>query len=490
MKHHLRLLAAFAVVLLGFAPLVPAQTVAGAPTTIDYQGKALDSVGSPLANTTPTNFEMRFRIYDAQEGGTVIWSEKQVVTVSKGLFSVRLGEGTALSPAEGSVAQTALADAFAATARFLGVTIVISGQTPTEILPRLAFLATPYAFVASKSVSAERLLLNPSATAPASALSLSQINYVTQEISANALTLNDQARTYLVNPASASHLVVNLPGAITSRREYSVMKKDNFFATVTVQVPVGGSLNGVVNGIVRLKVRGEGVVVQNTGNNDWWIISDTRDRTPPGTIVAYGSNGDTAPPGWAWCNGTSQARTDVNYVDLFAAIGTVWGTANATSFTLPDLRGLMLRGKDANRGQDPDRNSRTASAAGSATGDSVGSFQDFAVQTHAHAFSGSGTTAAAGNHNHGVNANQHDANYFGADVWGLVTRSRTGSGDVTPNGGDSGGRGIEQAVFMQPQGIPYSGDHTHSFSFSSTTSAAGGNETRPKNVSVNYIIKL
>ena len=119
MKHHLRLLAAFAVVLLGFAPLVPAQTVAGAPTTIDYQGKALDSVGSPLANATPTNFEMRFRIYDAQEGGTVIWSEKQVVTVSKGLFSVRLGEGTALSPAEGSVAQTALADAFAATARFL-----------------------------------------------------------------------------------------------------------------------------------------------------------------------------------------------------------------------------------------------------------------------------------------------------------------------------------------------------------------------------------
>ena len=113
MKHHLRLLAAFAVVLLGFAPLVPAQTVAGAPTTIDYQGKALDSVGSPLANTTPTNFEMRFRIYDAQEGGTVIWSEKQIVTVSKGLFSVRLGEGTALSRAEGSVAQTALADAVA-----------------------------------------------------------------------------------------------------------------------------------------------------------------------------------------------------------------------------------------------------------------------------------------------------------------------------------------------------------------------------------------
>ena len=492
MKHHLRLLAALAVVLLGFAPLVPAQTVAGAPTTIDYQGKALDSVGSPLANTTPTNYEMRFRIYDAQEGGTVIWSEKQVVTVSKGLFSVRLGEGTALSPAEGSIAQTALADAFADKARFLGVTIVISGQTPTEILPRLAFLATPYAYVASKSVTAERLLLNPSSTAPASALSLSQINYVTQEISANALTLNDQARTYLVNPASASHLVVNLPGAITSRREYSVMKKDNFFATVTVQVPSGGSLNGVVNGTVRLKVRGEGVVVQNTGSNDWWIISDTRDRTPPGTIVAYGSNGDTPPPGWAWCNGLSQSRTDVNYVDLFAAIGTVWGTANATSFTLPDLRGLVLRGKDANRGMDPDRNSRTASAMGSATGDSVGSFQDFSISTHAHAFSGSGSTGGGGNHNHGVNGNYHDGNYpaEGADNLGLSQRTRGGTSDPTPNGSDGGGRGSEPDVYATPKAIPYSGDHTHSFSFSSTTSAAGGNESRPKNVSVNYIIKL
>ena len=106
MKHHHRLLAVFAVVLLGCVPLVQAQTVAGAPGTIDYQGKALDSSGSPLANSSPTNYEMRFRIYDAQEGGNVIWSEKQIVTVSKGLFSVRLGEGTALAPVEGTVVET------------------------------------------------------------------------------------------------------------------------------------------------------------------------------------------------------------------------------------------------------------------------------------------------------------------------------------------------------------------------------------------------
>jgi microcystin-dependent protein len=469
MKHSSRLLAVFAAVLLGLASHVQAQVVAGAPTTIDYQGKALDATGSPLANTTPTNYEMRFRIYDAQEGGTVIWSEKQIVTVSKGLFSVRLGEGTVLSPAEGSIAQTALADAFASKERFLGVTIVITGQTPAEILPRLAFLATPFAYVASRSVTAERLLLNPSASAPASALSLSQVNYVTQEITTNAVTLADNARTYLVNPASASHLVVNLPGALTTQREYSVMKKDNFWATVTVQAPAGGTLNGVgvVNNVVRLKIRGEGVVVQNTGGNDWWIISDTRDKTPVGTIISFAGAG-SPPPGWQVCDGSSVTRTDVNYVELFAAIGTQWGAANATSFNLPDLRGSFLRGKDGNRGQDPDRNSRVASAPGGASGDSVGSYQAGAIESHSHAGSVSGSTSSAGWHQHRIPAS----------VAGWIGNFATRKSALSDRG-DDGGYYNDGA-----------GEHTHTYSASFTTNASGSNESRPKNVNVSYFIKL
>ena len=469
MKHSSRLLAVFAAVLLGLASHVQAQVVAGAPTTIDYQGKALDATGSPLANTAPTNYEMRFRIYDAQEGGTVIWSEKQIVTVSKGLFSVRLGEGTVLSPAEGSIAQTALADAFASKERFLGVTIVITGQTPAEILPRLAFLATPFAYVASRSVTAERLLLNPSASAPASALSLSQVNYVTQEITATGVTLADNARTYLVNPASPTHLVVNLPGAITTRREYSVMKKDASWGTVTVQAPAGGTLNGVgvVNNVVRLKIRGEGVVVQNTGGNDWWIISDTRDKTPVGTIIAFAGAGNP-PPGWELCDGRSGSRTDTFYVELFAAIGTQWGAANATEFNLPDLRGSFLRGKDGNRGQDPDRNSRVASASGGASGDAVGSYQAGAIESHSHAGSVSGSTSSAGWHQHRVPASR-DGYIGNIDLRKSALSDRS----------DNGGYNVDGA-----------GEHTHTYSASFTTNASGSTESRPKNVNVNYFIKL
>jgi hypothetical protein len=81
----------FSIAAAGLTVSARAQSVQGAPGTIDYQGKALDATGAVLAPTTPTNYEMRFKIYDAQEGGAVIWSEKQIVTVSKGLFSVRLG---------------------------------------------------------------------------------------------------------------------------------------------------------------------------------------------------------------------------------------------------------------------------------------------------------------------------------------------------------------------------------------------------------------
>ena len=177
-------------VLLAFGPVAvgQAQTVAGAPATIDYQGKALDSTGNPLANTTATNYEMQFRIYDAQEGGLIVWSEKQVVTVSKGMFSVRLGEGGA-NGVEGLVPQNSLPEAFNGKERFLGVTIVISGQTPVEILPRLAFLATPFAYVANRSLSAERLLLNASGTATPSSLNISQVSYAMQSVTSSTTLL-------------------------------------------------------------------------------------------------------------------------------------------------------------------------------------------------------------------------------------------------------------------------------------------------------------
>ena len=135
--------------------------IEGPPNRIDYQGQVLDSSGNVLAPTAPTNYTMRFRLYDSQTGGNLIWSESQTVTVSKGAFSVRLGEGVAVAGDNiPETVQTAgLVNAFAGKNRYLGLTVVITGQTPSEVTPRLAFLSSPFSFNSQKSKEADSVTI-------------------------------------------------------------------------------------------------------------------------------------------------------------------------------------------------------------------------------------------------------------------------------------------------------------------------------------------
>ena len=153
MKLTSKLLLVTSIALLLGTSITPAfAAVDGSPALIDYQGRVLDANGVPFASTAPVNYEIEFRIWDAQEGGTLQWSEKQVVTVDNGNFSVRLGEGTAL----GTDPHPALLDLFATNKnRYLGVTVIIPNQTPGEIAPRLAFLTSPFAFVAERAKLAD-----------------------------------------------------------------------------------------------------------------------------------------------------------------------------------------------------------------------------------------------------------------------------------------------------------------------------------------------
>lgn len=82
--------------------------------------------------------------------------------------------------------------------------------------------------------------------------------------------------------------------------------------------------------------------------------------SPIGSILPYG--GTTAPSGWMICNGASLLRTD--YAELFAIIGTAFGSADSTHFNIPDLRGEFLRGAGTN------------SHSGQGNGGSVGTHQD------------------------------------------------------------------------------------------------------------------
>lgn len=72
---------------------------------------------------------------------------------------------------------------------------------------------------------------------------------------------------------------------------------------------------------------------------------------PPGIVGHFAM--DTPPEGWLRCNGADVSRT--TYAALFAAIGTRFGSANGSTFRLPDLRGEFIRGWDNGRGLDPGR---------------------------------------------------------------------------------------------------------------------------------------
>lgn len=69
-----------------------------APTSLlfNYQGQLLDASSNPITNPATS---MVFRLYPAASGGMVCWSESRTVDVRNGLFSVLLGQTTAISSA-------------------------------------------------------------------------------------------------------------------------------------------------------------------------------------------------------------------------------------------------------------------------------------------------------------------------------------------------------------------------------------------------------
>lgn len=73
-------------------------------------------------------------------------------------------------------------------------------------------------------------------------------------------------------------------------------------------------------------------------------IVSTGAGTPVGTYIQHA--GATAPTGFLACDGSSLLRAGT-YADLFAVIGTTYGAADGTHFTLPDARGLVMVGAGA-----------------------------------------------------------------------------------------------------------------------------------------------
>ena len=90
----------------------------------------------------------------------------------------------------------------------------------------------------------------------------------------------------------------------------------------------------------------------------------------------------TAPSGYLECDGSIISRT--TYSALFAVLGTTYGVGDGTTtFKLPDYRGRFMRGWDHGAGVDPDKAARTDRGDGT-TGDAVGTKQADEFKSHTH----------------------------------------------------------------------------------------------------------
>ena len=168
---------------------------------------------------------------------------------------------------------------------------------------------------------------------------------------------------------------------------------------------------------------------------------------PAGVIVPFAGEVENIPSGWLLCDGSEISRSE--YANLYNAIGVCWGTGNgSTTFNLPDLRGMFLRGVSGESGNDPDAASRIVlNDNGGNTGNNVGSYQGDAIRNITGSTSGHTAATIEGVFELGTD------NLF----W------YTGGGSIN--------------VFERP------------LSFDASRVVPVGNDNRPKNVYVNYIIK-
>lgn len=161
---------------------------------------------------------------------------------------------------------------------------------------------------------------------------------------------------------------------------------------------------------------------------------------PAGVIMPFAGPEDKIPPGWMLCNGDTLSKAE--YPSLYDVIGTSWGEPTPSAFNLPDLRGVFLRGVNGDADdsfKDPDNGVRISRHEGGATGNLTGSFQSEQLKSHKHWWI--------------YGYEQDDDGYGGSNAEFTFRTSNTVPDNIQP---------IE---------------------------AYGGNETRPSNAYVNYIIK-
>ncbi|MBF0353539.1 MAG: tail fiber protein [SAR324 cluster bacterium] len=241
----------------------------------------------------------------------------------------------------------------------------------------------------------------------------------------------------------------------------SISRTDFSSGTVISSSTVNAHFNSVYSAVNQLlsKIQVVGSNINITGSTsitgDVQIagkINATELALPVGMIVpsAVSDYITTPPAGWLYCNGQAVSRTI--YATLFSAIGTTYGSGDSiTTFNLPDYRGYFLRGSDDSRGID--------------SGRTLGSTQADELKS----------TTVNYSHSHNITSTPHtEFTYMATNVGSHVGGNLV---NITADFGySSGGGGYTDNLLLTT---------TDNMS----VNIGSGTDTRPKNMSVIYLIK-
>lgn len=307
---------------------------------IPFQARMTDTSGSALNGV----YSATFSIYDAATGGTAQWVETHPnVSIVGGQLNVFLGSIRSLDDANGDSNPNDPIDFGAsAPAKFVGVKV----GTGSEMVPRHQIVPAFHARTADVASIVEDGAITTVMLAPES---VTADKIVDGSIGSADL----QAAPFITGANITPTSIDNAQLALSSVDSAKI---------------ADGSID---------------LVDASTSLLNWLM--------PPGAVTAFA--GSSAPAGFRLCDGAPLSRAA--YPELFAAIGINHGDGSTfpggtptgfsgTHFNLPDYRGRFVRGRDGGRGLDTDRAARTASMAGGAVGDSVGSVQADVFQGHRH----------------------------------------------------------------------------------------------------------
>lgn len=228
------------------------------------------------------------------------------------------------------------------------------------------------------------------------------------------------------NATQTSQVTIDQDGRITTAANVSItgvpaatvpaagILPGNIVAGVIL--PVAGVGNGTLNsGVVAVSANGLNsasttvsttaavapatgqVLTATSGTAATWQYPVT--QVPVGTVLMFAGSFGTLPSGFLVCDGSLQSQS--LYPLLYAALdnGALWGSSGS-SFYLPDLRGMFVRGaNDMGTGAavapwyDPDSGSRSSNGNSASSG--VGSYQADGLGTHTHTVSGATSTSPA-----------------------------------------------------------------------------------------------